>query len=150
MNDQSSMNKNDQTEPKSWREERWERREARRALIGNRGRGGGLLMGLLLVLLGIVFLLQNYGNFSIPLKNWGALFILIPAIGAFDRSLRIYRNSGNQLIPQARGAFIVGVVLVLVAAVLLLNLNWMVWGPVLIIIAGLGLLINSILPNREQ
>ena len=50
-----------------------------------------------MILLGVAFLLRTTGTFDFPLNNWWALFILIPAIGAFDTALRIYRNSNNQL-----------------------------------------------------
>lgn len=149
MNNQSPNN-NDQPEPKSWREERWERRQARRAAYGNSGRGGTLIAGLLLVILGAAFLLQNAGYFIIPLKNWGALFILIPAFGSFSRAVWIYRAEGNQLTVRARGAFFLGIMLVIITAVILFDLNWLIWGPVLIILVGLGLLLNSILSPKKE
>jgi O-antigen/teichoic acid export membrane protein len=150
MNDQSSMNKNDQTEPKSWREERWERRQARRVAMRSSGKTAPFIAGLLLVILGAVFLLQNFGNFSIPFKNWGALFLLIPVIALFDRCYRIYRNNGNQLTPQARGAGVTGMILLAVTGIILFDLNWTIWGPVLIILAGIGILISFILPNGNK
>lgn len=138
-------NSNDQSEPKSWREERRERREVRRAALGNPTRGGALIAGLLLVVLGAVFLLQNSINFAISLKNWGALFILLPAVAAFDRGFRFYRKAGNQLTAQSRAAIFVGITLIVVMFVILMNLNWAVWGPLLIILVGAGLLINTLL-----
>jgi len=149
MNDPSNDN-NNKPEPKSWREERWERREARRAALGGQSRGGALIAGLLLVILGLVFLLQNSGYFTITLKNWGALFILIPVVAAFDRAYRIYRYAGNQLTAPARGAALVGLVLLLITLIILFNLNWSVWGPALIILVGIFLLINSILTNHKE
>lgn len=149
MNNQPADNI-EQPELKSRREERWERRQARRAAVGNPGRGGVIIVGLLLVILGAVFLLQNSGTITAPLKNWGALFILIPAIGAFSRALWLYRNAGNQLSARARSALFVGLVLTIVTLVILLDLNWMLWGPVLVILVGLGLLINTVLPHRVQ
>ena len=95
MNNQPNNATNEQAEPKSWREERWERRQARRAALGGSSSAGALIAGLLLVILGVVFLLQNLGNIAISLKNWGALFILIPAVAAFDRAYRLYRTAGN-------------------------------------------------------
>ncbi len=138
-------NPNEQPEVNSWREDRRERREARRAALGNPSKGGALIVGLILVILGAVVLLQNSGNFSISWRNWGALFILLPAIAAFDRGYRYYRNAGNQLNGQARGALFVGIILVVVTFVILLNLNWTIWGPVLIILAGILLLFNTLL-----
>jgi hypothetical protein len=72
MNDQSPM-KDSQPEPLSRREARQQRREAR-----NAGAGGlTWVAGILLIVLGIAFLMDNLGSFSIPLDNWWALFVLI-------------------------------------------------------------------------
>ena len=144
MSNQPDNSTNEQAEPKSWRQERWERRQARRAALGGSSSAGALIAGLLLVILGVVFLLQNSGNIAISLKNWGALFILIPAVAAFDRTYRFYRTAGNQLTAAARGAAFVGIVLVAVTFVIILNLNWAIWGPALIILVGLSLLLNSL------
>ena len=143
----TSGNNNDQPETKSWREERREHREARRAAIGNPSKGGALIIGLLLVILGAVFLLQNSGNIAISLRNWGALFILLPAIAAFDRGFRFYRKAGNMLSAQSRGAIFVGMILLVVMLVILLNLNWTIWGPAIIILLGAGLLFNALLKS---
>jgi hypothetical protein len=149
MSDQPTKDQ-ETPEPKSWREERRERRMARRAALGGRSMGGGLIIGLLLVVLGGVFFLQNFGKYPLILKNWGALFILVPAVAAFERAYRFYRNAGNRLTGPARGAFLVGIVLVVVTAVIILNLNWSIYGPLLIILVGLGLLLNSMLPSGKE
>ena len=92
-----------------------------------------------MMLLGVAFLLRTTGNFNFPLDNWWALFILIPAIGAFDTALRIYRNSNNQLTAPAGGSLIVGLVLMFVTASFLFNLNWDLFGPVILILTGIGI-----------
>jgi O-antigen/teichoic acid export membrane protein len=148
--DNPTPNKNDQQENKSWREERWERRQARRAALGGSGRAGALIIGLLLVVFGAVFLLQNFGNYTIPFNNWGILFLLIPVVALFDRAYRIYRKNGNQLTPPARGAAFFGLILLAVTVIVLFNLNWALWGPLLIILVGIGVLISTILPNRKD
>ena len=89
-------------------------------------------------------MLQNLTSFYF--ENWWALFILIPAAGAFGNAWRTYRSSQRSTAP-ARASLISGIVLTMVAAIFLFNLNWTVIGPVLLILAGLGLLINVILPG---
>jgi len=146
--DNQAPGNNDQQENKSWREERWERRQARRAALGGQSKAGGLIVGLLLVILGAVIILQNYGNYTIPIRNWGAFFILIPVVALFDRAYRIYRNSANQITAPVRGAAIFGLILLLAMVIILFNLNWALWGPILIILVGLSILISLFLPNK--
>jgi peptidoglycan/LPS O-acetylase OafA/YrhL len=143
MNNQSPMNG-----PIDRREARRKRREDRRAALGAPSSIGTLTLGAILVLLGVAFLMQNMGTFSIPLKNWGALFILIPAFGAFDRAWRFYRNGDNQFTSQARGALFVGLMLTAVTIMILFELNWTFYGPLLIILVGVGILVNAVLPGR--
>jgi hypothetical protein len=143
MNDQSPMN-----QPLDRRTARRQRRESRRAALGTPSSIGTLTLGAILILLGVAFLLQNMGTFALPLKNWGALFILIPAFGAFDRAWRFYRNAGDQFTSQARGALLVGVILTIVTVLILFELNWTFYGPLLIILVGIGILVNALLSGR--
>jgi hypothetical protein len=100
--------------------------------------------GVILILLGVIFLLQNVRGFS--LNNWWALFILIPAFGTFADAWNIYRQTGR-LNRRARGALISGCVFLLVTAAFLFNWNWSLVLPVLLIIWGITLLLNSLLPD---
>jgi hypothetical protein len=101
---------------------------------------------LILIVLGTVFLLRNTGTFDIPLKNWWALFILIPAIGAFDTALRTYHRLGNRLDRVARSSLLVGLVLTFVTAIFLFDIGWTFFGPILIILVGIALILNYMLP----
>ena len=99
--------------------------------------------GLILILLGGIFLLNNMTGFE--LRNWWALFILIPAVGSFARAYDRYRQAGS-VDKHARQALLGGVILTAVAAVFLFNLSWTLFGPVLLILFGLTLLGNEFLP----
>ena len=121
----------------SAREERREERRARRGTTGTAWIGG-----VILILLGIIFLLQNVRGFY--LNNWWALFILIPAIGSFASAWDIYQHNGR-LTGPARGALIAGCVLLLVTATFLFSLNWGLVFPLLLVILGFVLLLNSLL-----
>jgi peptidoglycan/LPS O-acetylase OafA/YrhL len=133
-----------QRQPLSRREARQQRRTARQS--------GGLtwLAGIILILLGVAFLMQNMGTFTIPLDNWWALFILIPALGAFDKAWQTYRQGDNRLTAVARSSLLAGIILLVVTAVLLFELNWTIFGPILIILVGVGLLFNFMLPGQEN
>jgi hypothetical protein len=132
-NNQSPLEDNDHSTA------RQQRIEERR-----RGRSGSWVAGAILILIGIFIMLNNLTGFT--LENWWALFIMIPALGAFGNAWRAYQNDGR-LSGQARASLISGFILTMVTAVFLLNLNWTLLGPVLLILAGVGILLNVILPG---
>ncbi|MFT3891043.1 MAG: hypothetical protein QM730_05365 [Anaerolineales bacterium] len=139
MNEQTPIN---DPEPLDRHEARQQRREAR---LADPSRTGSWTVGLILILLGGMFLMRNMGNFSFPLQNWWALFILIPAIGAIDSALRMYRHAGEQWNAAARGSLGVGIILTFVTIMFLFDLSWAYFGPALIILAGIGILLNAML-----
>ena len=134
---------NHESEPLDRRESRRQRREER---LADPSRGGAWTAGLILIVLGVLFLLRNTGTFDIPLKNWWALFILIPAIGAFDTALRTYHRTGNRLDRVARSSLLVGLVLTFVTAIFLFDISWTFFGPILIILVGIALILNYMIP----
>ncbi len=137
MSTQSPLN-NSQSEPAS----RTEDQKAHSAVLP-------WMAGIVLILLGGAFLLQNMGLFTFSLDNWWALFILIPSIGSFETALRLYRSNGNVWTAPVRSAFLVGVLLLLVTGAFLFNFSWRIFGPVLMFLAGAALLANFLLPRKE-
>ncbi len=124
------------------RSERDARREERRARRGSNSTAW--VGGVILILLGVIFLLQSMRGFY--LNNWWALFILIPAFGSFADAWNIYRQTGR-LSRRVRGALVTGCVFLLITATFLFNWNWGLVLPVLLIIWGVTLLLNSLLPD---
>lgn len=143
MKEQSPMN---EPEPVSRHEARRQRREQR---LADPSRGGTWVVGAILIFLGVMFLMQNTGVWDIPLTNWWALFILIPAFGAFDTARRKYRDEGNRLTAQARSSLLVGLVLTFVTIMFLFDFSWTYFGPILIILVGIALILNFTLDNHE-
>jgi hypothetical protein len=129
-----------------WRDVRRSEREARRAERHARRASNNTawIGGIVLIALGIIFLLQNVRGFY--LNNWWALFILIPALGSFADAWNIYRQQGR-LSRRVRGALVSGCVFLLVTATFLFNWNWGIILPVLLIVWGITLLLNSLLPE---
>jgi hypothetical protein len=120
-----------------WREERRARR---------RSGGQPWIGGFILIALGVIFLLQNFSGFQF--KNWWALFILIPAFGSLGTAWSLSRQAGR-LNRAARGALFSGLVLLAITATFLFEGSWnwsLIW-PILLIVIGLGLLINNLLPD---
>jgi hypothetical protein len=128
-----------------WREQRRAERRSRRDARRRRraGRPYGWIGGAILILLGVALLLQNL---NIPfLENWWALFILIPAFGAFAAAWESYRNHG-QLTRAGAGSLVGGGLLTILALALLLNLTSDLFWPLLLIVGGLVLLVVALLP----
>lgn len=150
MNDQNQNPNSDPNTPPSeyrdWREQRRAERMARREARWRRraGRPYGWIGGAILILLGIVFLLQNLG---IPfLMNWWALFILIPAFWSYVAAWEIYQDHGR----MTRGvadSLTAGILLTLLSLVFLMNLAIGLFWPVLLIAGGLALLTTGLLPE---
>jgi hypothetical protein len=129
-------------EGQDWRQARREARQERRAARRSGTYASGWVGGAVLVLIGLVFLLRNTGAFN--LENWWALFILIPAIGAFGAAWNNYQSSGGRLTAGARGSLIGGFILLLITVVFLFGLNFgLVW-PFILILGGIALLLNAI------
>lgn len=115
-------------------------RQQRRALRGS----GGWIGGVILILIGLLMFGQNLK--ILPFTNWWALFILLPAVGSFGTAWRLSQSAGR-LTVHSRSAAIVGIACTLVAAIFLFNLNWTILGPGLLVLAGISLFINALLPE---
>lgn len=104
--------------------------------------GGAVLIGL-----GIVFLMQNFGIYT--LENWWALFILIPAFSALGAAWTVYRNSGSQFTPAMIGSLVTGVILLLLSLSFLVGMNFGLIWPVFLILGGLSILFTMMTERKE-
>jgi hypothetical protein len=131
---------------KSWREQRSEERMARRQARweSRAGRPYGWTGGAFLILLGLIFLLQNMG--MLVMANWWALFILIPAFWCFVAAWEIYADTGR-LTRRAAGSLITGIALTILALVFLSSLEIGLFWPVLLIVGGFAILASGFLPD---
>jgi uncharacterized membrane protein YhaH (DUF805 family) len=98
--------------------------------------------GAVFILAGAVILLGNLTEFR--LNNWWALFILIPAVGAFTNTYRAYQNEGNRLNASARGSLISGLAMIFMMVVFLFNLDLSLLWPVGLVLVGIGILLSSL------
>lgn len=133
-------------EPLSRREARRQRREQHRA---DPTRGDAWIVGMILIVLGGLFLMRTTGALAVPLTNWWALFILIPAFGALSAAWRMYREADNQLTIAARSSLLVGLVLTFITFMFLFEISWTYVGPILIIIVGAAIILNYVLGSQE-
>jgi hypothetical protein len=103
------------------------------------------LIGIIFILIGVVFLIQNLTG--IYINNWWALFIMIPALESFSRAWQTMQAADGWVTSTARKSLIGGLVLTTIAAILFFNLNWVIFGPILLIVAGAAILLNVTLPK---
>lgn len=102
------------------------------------------VMGIFLILVGGLLLLQNFTGFYI--NNWWALFLLIPASGSFLTAWTHYEQDGR-ITSRVRNSLLGGIIFLIAAAIFLLNLNLSNWWPVFLILGGVLLVINTLLPE---
>jgi len=104
--------------------------------------------GIVLVVLGIVFFLQQTGNLTEHF-NWWALFILIPAVSSLTGMYYAIRNSGtfNQTARSAAGT---AVVFFTLSFMFLFNLDWAIYWPLMVLAVGFSILIGSIPGDRVK
>jgi hypothetical protein len=105
---------------------------------------GGWVTGLVLVLVGLIFLLQNFS--MLRLNNWWALFLLIPTIGSFASAYENYRLQ-RRFTAAGRGSLIGGVILLFLTLVFLFGLDLGTLWPVFLVIGGLALLLGGLMRN---
>jgi hypothetical protein len=120
-------------------------REARRGsrrerLVRRYGWVGPGIGGFILILLGIVFLAQNFG-YPVP-EKWWTIFLLIPAGGALYAAWRAYQHDGR-LSGEAIAPAIGGAALVLLSLALIFDFAWGSLWPLLLIAVGLGVLLRT-------
>jgi len=96
--------------------------------------------GIALIGIGVFFLLRQMGLFPSDF-NWWAFFILLPAAAIYYRAWQLYRET-EQFGRRVRGMVIGASMILLVAIIFLLDLDWGVMWPVFLILAGIGALFN--------
>ncbi len=97
--------------------------------------------GLILIVLGVIFLLQTLGVMGQHF-NWWALFILIPALASFGGAWSAFQRSGK-LNAAVRSGIGGGLVVLTVALMFLFNLDWAIWWPLMLIVPGLSFFLNG-------
>ncbi len=121
------------------------RREEKRARRAERhelswGPGGAWFGGLILVGLGVLFLLKNFG---VPVPdNWWTIFLILPGLAALWTAWRMFQHDG-QLTRTAATTAIAGGVLVLLGVSFFFGFNWGNFWPVILIALGIVVLLGG-------
>jgi hypothetical protein len=120
--------------------ENGQRPEVRRGRGLERRHGNNWVAGVVLMAVGLLFLIGNLTNFR--LDNWWALFIFIPAAINLGNALSIYRRQGR-FNSAARGMLTGALILTTVALAFLLELDWGIVWPLILIVLGIAALFNG-------
>lgn len=122
----------------SWRDQRRaERNDRLRRRYGWIGPGLG---GFILVALGLVFLVQNFG-YELP-ESWWTIFLLIPAAGAFFAAWSSYQSEGK-LTGESTAALLGGITLTALAVTFIFGFDWGLFWPLVLVAIGGGILIRT-------
>lgn len=124
-----------ETTPRDWREERRKWREEMRE-YRHRFPYHGLFWGLTLVLLGVLFLLNQTGTI-VGDAWWQSLLIGLGIIWIINGIVH-YRSPGYRW--GSWGKFVTGIVLILIGALFMVGMSE--WWPVVLIVAGAAFLLR--------
>jgi len=104
-----------------------------------------IIFSLILMLVGVLTFLVQTDIFI--LRNWWVIFILLPGITFLYVALADYRaNKGISF--KAVVFFLLGSVLNAVGVILLFELSWKVFWPLIIMFPGLGLIVSAFFLNK--
>ena len=92
----------------------------------------------LVVLGGALFLLSVL---QVSFDNWWALFVLMPALALFLGGRVVPRGRNGRFSLLSRLLFASALVVLVVALMFMVNLNWSVWWPLMLVAPGSALLI---------
>lgn len=96
--------------------------------------------GLILILLGILFLLAEQGK--IGWSNWWAYFLVgLGGIFLFEALIRVFSAEGRR---AAGGRVVAGLILVVIGGAYLIG-GFEQWWPLILVAVGVGVLISGLL-----
>lgn len=116
---------------------------------GRRGSGRRLVApigGVVLILIGLAVLAENFG-YKIP-DNWWAVLFLVPAAALLYAAQRRATSSGRGLDRDVVGLLFGGVVFTALFLITFFNLNSELFGSVILIAVGIGLLMRHYWPRQ--
>lgn len=105
------------------------------------GRKNGVAWGLIFILGGLILFAQQLGWLG-PRYNWWALFILVPALASLGGALSAWQATGR-FNAAARSGLGGGIVLLTLAMIFLLGLDWSIWWPLMVLAGGFSIFLEG-------
>jgi drug/metabolite transporter (DMT)-like permease len=106
------------------------------------------VVGIVLILLGVAFLLENSG-YLVLLGNWWALLIYLAALASFANAWRSYRTKG-EFSATATGSLTWCLVFAVIATIFFFNLLWDQWWPAILVAIGVGIIVGYLLGSLAR
>jgi len=110
-------------------------------------KGGAWVGGVILIALGVIFLLKNFG-FPVP-DNWWAIFLMIPGIAALGGAVSIYERE-HAWTRAAMGSLVSGLILTGMSLVFFFGFDFGRFWPVILILIGIAALSGASLPRGRS
>ena len=110
--------------------------------LKRREHNNGAGWALILILVGVIFLVQNLHIASFTF-HWWALFIFIPVIGSLSAAWNGFRRDGR-ITTKVSGSLGSAVLIGTVGTILLLGLDWAFWWPLVVMAVGLSMLLTGV------
>ena len=85
----------------------------------------------------------------LKISNWWAMVLTLPAVAAFVDAHKAFNMSHKEFTSQVCGAVLGGLLLIGVTIALLLNLDWHLFLPLVVLLGGAALLL-TVLPRPSS
>lgn len=129
----------EQEAEKDW-DDSWDEDDLGREFTLDWSHNQSWVWGVVLIVLGFLFVLSNFNILPMAMHNWWAVFILVPGINMLTHAYRRFQEVG-QITARARRSAFTGAFLVALSITFLFNISWAIIGPVFLIVAGLYILL---------
>lgn len=117
--------------------------------VHNHARGGGqaIFWGLAMIAVGAAVILSQLGILQAG-YNWWAIFVLVPGLGFLSGALDML-ISQKRISSGVRSMFGTGLLVLTVGAILLFDLRWRIFWPLILVMVGFSMFLNSFAGKKD-
>jgi hypothetical protein len=106
-----------------------------------REKRGNWILGFIFIIGGVILIAQQLGWLGAR-YNWWALFIMVPALASLGGGFSELQSSGK-FGAAVRAGLGGGLILMTLSLVFLFGLDWSVWWPLMVLVAGVAIFLES-------
>ena len=82
--------------------------------------------------------------------NWWAMFIFLPAVGSLNAAWTAFRRNDGVFTAGVRSSLGGGLIVLTVAVLLLFDMDWSIWWPLMLIMPGFSIFLNGMVGFGTQ